>query len=84
MAIVLLRLVCPLIIARELWLTPRSRLKKATSSLLALPLSGAAAIFTRSMPSLKPTTSFLVALGETLSEILASLPTTYRMCALNY
>jgi len=51
---------------------------------LALPLSGGAAIFTRNMPSLKPTTSFLGALGETLSAILASLPKTYKMCALNY
>ena len=78
-----MRLVCPLTIERELWLTPKSRLKKATSSLLALPLIGGAAIFTRSMPSLKPTTSLLGALGETLSKILASLPKACKTCASN-
>jgi len=44
-------------------LTLSSWLKKATSSLLALPLTGGADTLTRNTLLLKPTTSFLAAPG---------------------
>ena len=63
---------------------PSNRLRKTSNSLLALPLTGGAAIFTRNTPSAKPSTSFLGALGQTRSEILASFSKMYRVNLVSY
>ncbi len=62
-AIILFLVVCPLIISIRLLLTPESRLRKAISSLLALPLTGGADTLTWYIPSVTPVTSFRAALG---------------------
>jgi hypothetical protein len=56
---------------RLLFLTSRISLKKSINSLLALPLSGAAAIFIRQTPLFKPKSSFLEELGVTFTDNLA-------------
>jgi len=59
--------------ARAPLFTPNTWLRRVISPLLALPLTGGAATFT-SNTSLIKTTSLLVALGWTRTEILALFP----------
>ncbi len=73
MVITLSLMVWPLIISIRLLLTPNSRLRKAISSWLALPLTGGADTLTCHTPSVTPTTSFPAALGWTRTEILDRL-----------
>jgi hypothetical protein len=65
--------VCPFRIVKSPLLKPSFWARKAINSLLARPLTGGAATFTRSTPSEKPASSLLAALGCTRNRSLTPL-----------